>query len=97
MREYSLEDLITKIEDCDLQDVNITAYSQHYPPSEELVETIKTVQRWPRMNDGTWSPLIISIMSLILALSINMEMFTSTSVMEKVQLQYVLLLQRFLK
>ena len=95
VREYNLEDLICKIEACDSGDVNIATYTQLYPQSEEMVETIKTVQRWPRMNDGTWSPVIISILSLILALSI--DMFSSTKSMEKVQLQYTLLLQRYLK
>ena len=95
VREYNLEDLIGKIQACDSQDVNIATYTQHYPQSEEMVETIKTVQKWPRMNDGTWSPVIISILCLILALSI--DMFSSTKDMEKVQLQYALLLQRYLK
>ena len=97
VREYDLDELITKIDNCDLKSPNITAYNQHYPQSDDLVETIKTVQGWPRMSDGTWSPLIISIMSLILALNINIDMFTNTKLMEKIQLQYALLLQRYLK
>lgn len=97
VKEYNLEDLIRKIEDCDLHDVKITTYSQHYPQSDLMVETIKRVQRWPRMKDGTWSPFLISIMSLILALSINLNMFTSSKLMETVQLQYTHLLQRYLK
>ena len=83
VREYNLEGLIRKIENCDLHDVNIATYTQHYPKSYELVKTIKKVQRWPRMKDGTWSPFIISIMSLIQALSININMFSNTKLIEK--------------
>ena len=100
MRQYDLEDLIQKIENVSLGDVNIATYSQHYPQSMELVETIKTVQRWPRMTDGYHNPLIISLLSLILSTSTininNLNMF-SVKLIEKVQLQYALLLQRYLK
>ena len=92
--------MIQKIENVSLSDVNIAAYSQHYPQSEELVETIKTVQKWPRMNEGYHNPFIISLMSLILSTSTininNLNMF-SVKLIEKVQLQYTLLLQRYLK
>ena len=100
VREYNLEDLIGKIQACDSQDVNIATYTQHYPQSEEMVETIKTVQRWPRMTDGYHNPFIISLLSLILSLTINItnaDIFTSVKFIEKIQLQYALLLQRYLK
>ena len=99
MRQYDLEDLIKKIENVSLGDVNIAAYSQHYPQSRELVETIKTVQRWPRMTDGYQNPFIISLLSLILSLTVanNLNMSTSVKLLEKIQLQYALLLQRYLK
>ena len=99
VRQYDLEDLIKKIENVSLGDVNIAAYSQHYPQSRELVETIKTVQRWPRMTDGYQNPFIISLLSLILSLTVanNLNMSTSVKLLEKIQLQYALLLQRYLK
>ena len=100
MRQYDLEDLIEKIQNVSLGDVNIAAYSQHYPQSPEMVETIKTVQKWPRMTDGYQNPFIISLLSLILSLTININngnMFTSVKLIEKIQLQYALLLQRYLK
>ena len=100
MRQYDLEDLIKKIQNVSLGDIHIAAYSQHYPQSPEMVETIKTVQRWPRMNDGYQNPFIISLMSLILSLTINItnaDIFTSVKFIEKIQLQYALLLQRYLK
>ena len=100
VRQYDLEDLIEKIQNVSLGDVNIAAYSQHYPQSPEMVETIKTVQRWPRMTDGYQNPFIISLLSLILSLTININngnMFTSVKLIEKIQLQYALLLQRYLK
>ena len=100
VRQYDLEDLIEKIQNVSLGDVNIAAYSQHYPQSPEMMETIKTVQRWPRMTDGYQNPFIISLLSLILSLTININngnMFTSVKLIEKIQLQYALLLQRYLK
>ena len=100
MKQYDLEDLIEKIQNVSLGDVNIAPYSQHYPQSPEMVETIKTVQRWPRMTDGYHNPFIISLLSLILSLTININngnMFTSVKLIEKIQLQYALLLQRYLK
>ena len=100
VKQYDLEDLIQKIKSVSLGDVNIASYSQHYPSSPQMVQTIKTVQRWPKMTDGYHNPFIISLLSLILSLNININnqnMFTSVKLIEKVQLQYALLLQRYLK
>ena len=100
MKQYDLENIIQKIKNVSIAEVNIATYSQHYPPSHQMVETIKTVQRWPRMTDGYHNPFIISLLSLILSLTININnqnMFTSVKLIEKVQLQYALLLQRYLK
>lgn len=100
MRQYDLEDLIKKIQNVSLGDVNIATVNQHYPQSQEMVDTIKTVQKWPRMKDGYHNPFIISLLSLILSTFCNLtyvNMVTSVKLLEKLQLQYSLLLQRYLK
>ena len=62
---------------------------------DKTLRVMKKVQSWPRARSGQWVPRLISLMSIIIALSV--VNILGSGIIETAQLHYTLMLQRYLK
>ena len=104
--EDELAESLAKIDINDMDKVRVASYENLYGvkltsnesrtwAEDRTLRTMKKVQSWPRARSGRWVPRLISLMSIIIALSV--VNILGSGIIETAQLHYTLMLQRYLK
>ena len=104
--EDELAESLAKIDLNDMGKVRVASYENLYGvkltsnesrtwAEDKTLRVMKKVQSWPRARSGRWVPRLISLMSIIIALSV--VNILGSGIIETAQLHYTLMLQRYLR
>ena len=95
--EDELAESLAKIDINDMDSVRVASYENLFGVRNEdkTLRVMKKAQSWPRARSGQWVPRLISLMSIIIALSV--VNILGSGIIETAQLHYTLMLQRYLK
>ena len=103
--EDELAESLARIDLNDMEKVRVASYeslyssvssvSSHSWAEDKTLRVMRRVQGWPRARGGQWVPRLISLMSIIIALSV--VNILGSGIIETAQLHYTVMLQRYLK
>jgi len=106
MNSQELADVLSRIElSKDGDEMFLTTYDELYPPhwsgdsgiEQRHRNIIKRITEWPKVKGNEINIWLVTLLSLILALHADFYPLKSKNIMEKLQLKYILLLQRYLR
>jgi len=106
VNSLGLEELLSRLDlSKNVEETRRPEYKELYPENwvadakirEQHQETVNKIVRWPRDENNQFDPLMVALMTLILAFHADFYTLVNRERVEKVQLKYIIILQRYLK